>query len=226
MEILHPPPSDPAGGPWRTEETYTQPQRHHWPVYDDDVGAFVDAMPGDDRFSMLELSEDECRSLEILNLFVKYQKQKGESGKAATWNYKKVALPNVAYNTVAVAEAVSSDKAKAAYDWLMRNQPAYKYWIGKQAEHLREKARNPRKKDWLQTAELLLHSDGIEVACRPILYPRAAYGDTDLRDRLVGSYLSSTAIPQAKTHYLRKSLSLCAAYVKDTALTFLIRFFQ
>ena len=36
----------------------------------------------------------------------------------------------------------------------------------------------------IQQAKLLTQSRGIEVAAFPMLYPRAAYDDTDIRERL------------------------------------------
>ena len=36
----------------------------------------------------------------------------------------------------------------------------------------------------IHQAKLLTQARGIEVAAFPMLYPRAAYGDTDIRERL------------------------------------------
>ena len=71
-------------------------------------------------------------------------------------------------------------------------------------------------------ARLRLHSDGIEVADRPLMYPQAAFGDTDLRSRLLGVHLRTGQLPNIKTSFLRQCMSRCAAYNTDPLLLSLI----
>jgi len=72
---------------------------------------------------------------------------------------------------------------------------------------------------WFRTSDLLLHSPGVEVAAFPLLYPRASFADTDLRDRKCvedGCELSIF------TSHLRKLQSSCTGYMLQPKLTFLI----
>ena len=67
-----------------------------------------------------------------------------------------------------------------------------------------------------------LDFDGIEVAARPILYPYAAFGDSDVRRRLLGQHLGRSQLPSLKRGFLRKCLSLRTAYATDVLLIFLL----
>ena len=91
-----------------------------------------------------------------------------------------------------------------------------------QDQYLELKRKGLALPSYLPTAELLLRSPGVEVACRPVLYPWAAYGDSDMKERLVGSYLDERANPLARRHYLMKSQSMCLGYAGNPALAFLI----
>eukprot|EP00973_Karenia_brevis_P022655 3118285-Karenia_brevis.AAC.1 len=64
---------------------------------------------------------------------------------------------------------------------------------------------------------------GVEVACRPWLYPTAAFGDTDIKDRLVElGHISRNQKPSLKTSWLRKVLSRCTEYQRDFHLQALL----
>ena len=68
----------------------------------------------------------------------------------------------------------------------------------------------------------MLDYDGIEVAARPILYPHPAFGDSDMRSRLVGSHVAQSQNPSTKASVLRKCLSRCVAYNHDVLWLFLL----
>ena len=74
---------------------------------------------------------------------------------------------------------------------------------------------------YIPTAQLLLHSPGIECAARPLLYPTAAYLDSATKERYGGA-MTEGQRPSAKGSYLRKVQSLCMAYATDFMLLFLI----
>ena len=117
---------------------------------------------------------------------------------------------------------LQTQKARAAYDWLMGNNATYRRWVEKQEQVLDSKARDDTVSLYIPTAELLLRSPGVEVACRPILYPCAAYGDSDMKERLVGTYLEGNAVPLARRHYLQKAMGMCLGYAADPLVAFLI----
>ena len=76
---------------------------------------------------------------------------------------------------------------------------------------------------YIRTAELLLNSPGIEVAARPYLYPRAAFGDSDLRQRLTPlGHLSASNKPSMQASFMRKCLSRCGSYMLDFVLLCLV----
>ncbi len=64
---------------------------------------------------------------------------------------------------------------------------------------------------------------GVEAAARPLLYPHAAYLDTDLRYRLGALGLSGDHQHLSMNQsFLRKLLSRCRAYSEDFMLAFLL----
>ena len=64
---------------------------------------------------------------------------------------------------------------------------------------------------------------GVEVACRPILYTRASFCDTDIKTRLVPlGHISEKNLPSARESFARKLLSRCSSYAEDFALQCLI----
>ena len=69
----------------------------------------------------------------------------------------------------------------------------------------------------------MLNSPGIEVAARPILYPRTAFGDTDVGERLRNIGLTThKEKPSPKTSFARKRESRCISYSTDFMLLSLI----
>ena len=63
----------------------------------------------------------------------------------------------------------------------------------------------------------------VEAAARPLLYPRSAFGDSDIRERLLElGHLLPAQLPAMRLSFLRKALSRCRAYAKDYLLQILI----
>ena len=71
-----------------TQECYVSPQRHHWPVYDSERQCFVAAGAGDVRMSMLDLSAEDARSLQIVDLCIWTVKERGKVSSAPVGNWK------------------------------------------------------------------------------------------------------------------------------------------
>ena len=76
---------------------------------------------------------------------------------------------------------------------------------------------------YFTTAKLLLHEHGIEVAMRPCLYPREAFGDSDVSERLSRlGRMTEMQKSSIRTSLLRKRLSRCRKYARDCMLCFLM----
>ena len=117
------------------------------------------------------------------------------------------------------AEAnLPTTRSKAAYRWLLENNPTYARYIERHTSVL---ASNHKNRFYLTTANLLLHEHGIEVAIRPILYPREAYGDSDVTERLKRlGRMGDAQQSSIRTSCLKKCLSLTRAYARDYMLCF------
>ena len=74
-----------------------------------------------------------------------------------------------------------TSRSRAAYLWLLENNPTYARYIER---HTLVLASDYKNRFYITTANLLLHEHGIEVAIRPTLYPKEAYGDSDVAERL------------------------------------------
>ena len=72
-------------------------------------------------------------------------------------------------------------RSRAAYRWLLENNPTYARYIERHTSVL---GGDYKYRFRFTTANLMLREHGIEVAIRPILYPREAYGDSDVIERL------------------------------------------
>ena len=78
-------------------------------------------------------------------------------------------------------------------------------------------------KSFIATHDFLLNSPGIEVACRPCLYPWASYGDTDHSHRLKAlGRMADKATPSMRYSFMRKINSRVAIYSMDFKLQSLI----
>ena len=183
---------------------YVTPSRDHWPDL------------------LLGLAEPEARSLAIVDLYCDFKRQRGQKGTAPVSNYKKLSVVRAEWRSGRVEDSLPTDRARAAYAWLLRENPTYGRFIGKHEQYLQDVASGRVVAKYIPTARLLLHEDGIEVAARPWLYPHECFGDSDLKRRLFGVHLAATQLPNIKRAYLRKCLSRCLAYNNDPLLIFLI----
>ena len=60
---------------------------------------------------------------------------------------------------------------------------------------------------------------GVEAAARPVLYPTSAFGDSDLRPRLLAlKHASESSDPSLKASFMRKLCSRCVDYQSDFPL--------
>ena len=58
-----------------TMESYAQPQKQDWPVYDEKNDVYVQWTPETAHLeSMLDLTEDECLQLRCLSIFAKFDR--------------------------------------------------------------------------------------------------------------------------------------------------------
>ena len=121
----------------------------------------------------------------------------------------------------AIASNLPTPRSKAAYAWLLENNPTYARYISRHTEILLPSERKHRF--IFTTANLLLHEHGIEVAVRPCLYPREAFGDYDVTERLLRlGRMTDMQKSFIRTSFLRKCQSRCLKYARDYKLCFLM----
>ena len=79
-----------------------------------------------------------------------------------------------------------SDRAQAAFNWLCENNTIYHYWYQRHEKWLSTRVLGDSgfSSPWFKTSDLLLNTEGFEVAFRPWLYPLASFCDTNIRPRL------------------------------------------
>ena len=170
---------------YATIESYAQPQRQDWPVYDAARGVYVEWTPATSHLeSMLELTVDECEQLRCLSIFAKFDRERGKSKKAPTWNYKKLSIVMARWEDTLSEKRCLTRRSMAARRWLYDNNMTYRHFSGIHRVVLVEHASGARKSLYVSTYDLLMKYSGIEVAAFPILYPWSRYGDSDVRDRL------------------------------------------
>ena len=161
-----------------TEEFYYTPQLSDWPVYDTVNHVFT--LLGDaSMVSLLDLTHDEAFALAIVNLYCDNREEK--KGKAIP-NKKKMSLCRAEWKKQAIHPNLPTARSKAAYTWLLENNPTYARYISRHTEIL---ASERKHRFYFTTANLFLHEHGIEVAMRPCLYPREGFGDSDVTERLL-----------------------------------------
>lgn len=170
---------------------YVTPQLEHWPRYDASVKKFLHpscgAVPDDyaSMPSMLDLTKEEALSLCLAHVFVDKSSHTGKFGPtSATPNHRKNSLVRGAFISTSVKP--SSDRAQAAFNWLCENNTTYHYWYQRHEKwlSLRVPGGDGFSSPWFKTSDLLLNTDGFEVAFRPWLYPLASFGETDIKQRL------------------------------------------
>ena len=106
-----------------------------------------------------------------------------------------------------------------AYEWLRANNATYDTWIKRHDAEIVDQLRYSAPRWWIRTSTLLLKMPGVEVAAFPILYPRASFGDTDMKAR---GLLDEKAEASTFGSHLRKLLSNCTGYMLQPLLTFLL----
>ena len=169
---------------------------------------------------LLELTEAEVHMLAPIEIKCEFKTVRG--GKASVTNRQKTSVIRGVWRKKSVAEGIASAgvAVNAAYTWLMDHNETYKLYVSKHEQLLREHADdNSAEWRWVPTCELLLHMPGVEVAMRPWLYPRAAFGDTDIKSRLqVLEKIPANSKPSLKTSWVRKLTSGCESYQRDFPL--------
>ena len=216
------------GAPEQTGRVYVCPNKVDWPVYDEANSKFVDWDSTKDGWqSMLDLSPAEGKALAPLFLDVEMRKERGKLSQGHTYNWKKTAISKVYWRRERVntfQDLAGPTKAKAAYSWLLQNNRVYKQWIKRHDDWIDDNTLSKQNRN-LKTADLLLHSPGVETACYPLLYPREAFGDTNYKERLGMNgtkWLADNANPSIKKSYLIKCSSRITAYASNAPLTFLL----
>jgi hypothetical protein len=169
-----------AGEPFDVAECYVTPRREDYPAYDG--SRFVLGAQGTPLYA---LSPEETRALQVVRLFCDFKRQRGMKGTAPMSNTKKLSVVRAEWSRLSVRTSLPTERAKAAYDFLTANNPTYRSFVQRHEAFLHGNPGNYT----IPTAELLLRMDGVEVACRPHLYPHHAYGDSDCRSRLLGLHL-------------------------------------
>ena len=103
---------------------------------------------------------------------------------------------------------------------MLENNPTYARYVSRHKDILASEAKN---RFYITTANWLLHEHGIEVAMRPYLYPREAFGDSDATERLLRlGRMTDKQKPSVRISCLRKCLSRCRRYASDYMLCFLM----
>ena len=82
-----------ASAPYATCESYAQPQKQDWPVYDSHQGIYVPWSAETSQFeSMLELGESECKQIRCVSIFCKAGQERGKTRRGPHFNYKKLSI--------------------------------------------------------------------------------------------------------------------------------------
>jgi hypothetical protein len=166
---------------------------------------------------MLQMNAEDQACLALINIYCDYEDVRG--GKATTTNKKKKSVVRGEWIKTPVSSRATTEKTKAAYNWLLTNNATYKRLHDLHLQHLKAHQEDPTLPWFIATSFLLLHMDGVEVAARPILYARWSYGDTDIKPRLMSlGHINDKQLPSIKTSFLRKYLSRCSDYANDFLL--------
>lgn len=76
---------------YATGASYAQPQREDWPVYDPDIGAYVEwSLDTQDLESMLELDKESCEQLRCVWIYQKMAQERCKSRRGPTYTWKKL----------------------------------------------------------------------------------------------------------------------------------------
>ena len=202
---------------YETSALYVTPNHQDWPCYAD--GKYELGACGE---SMVELSQEEVRSLELVLIWCDMKQERGRTRNLGTFNWKKLGISRGKWKEPSMSTRLLTPKARAAYDWLMQHNTTYAAW---QQKHEAAMLAGPHKDHGhvFQTWNLLLHSPGIEVAAFPALYPQSSYGDTDARERLMKlDWIGPNSKTSIGFSYMKKLTSPCLSYAQEAKLMFLL----
>ena len=204
---------------------YVVPALRHWPVWSPTENVYVDAAnyvvddARETRESMLTLSREEAWSLAPIRISVDTKQERGKLTSASTYTLKKWGISRAEWRRSPIAPDARNLKLVAAFEWLKDNNRTYATWVKRHVDFLKDQERFSVPRYWLRTSDLLLKCNGVEVAAFPILYPRACFGDTNMRDL---GLIDEACEKSIFTSHLRKLLSPCVAYIMKPELTFLL----
>ncbi|CAE7237635.1 UBP23 [Symbiodinium sp. CCMP2456] len=191
---------------------YVTPQPSDW----DEMLAALDS---DDLATAL--TTEDLETLVVVDLYVDFKTVRG--GKSDITSLKKQSVVRAEWRAQPLCDVPRSRAAATAFAWLLNNNTTYKEFVEIQASLCSNHADNDASWRRIATADLLLNKPGIEVACRPWLYPYASYGDTDLTLRLRElDIIKTTSKPSLRASWERKSTSRCVSYVNDFKLQCLL----
>ena len=121
-----------------TEAFYYTPQLSDWPVYD--TVNLVFTLLGDaSMVSLLDLTRDEAYALAIVNL---YCDSRGEKKGKDIPNKKKTSLCRAEWKKAAMFANLPTVRSRAAYTWLVDNNPTYARYISQHTEILASEKKN------------------------------------------------------------------------------------
>ena len=182
-----------------------------WPRYRQ--GQFADV--GRDGVSMLELTLEECRALQIICLRTQVKAQR--YGGPHHTNWKKVGLSTAYFKRQAVTEAsMPTPRAVAALRYLLANNEYYKTFWDKQKALLEADSCLS-----ISSFDLFITHVGIECAMCPVLYPKASWSDTGgLKHYKAECNDSSTRTVSIGRSRTRKVCSSVRVYAEQRDLTF------
>ena len=76
-----------APSSYKTGDSYAQPQREDWPVYDPALGAYVEYSSATAHLeSMLQLDYESAKELRCVKIFKTIRHERGKSGKSPSFN--------------------------------------------------------------------------------------------------------------------------------------------
>ena len=137
--------------PVQTNRLYVVPDEAHWPRWHSGEGRYV--LEGAPLLapSLLALSKEERQSLAPLRLFCDFKSLRGESGRAAVANLRKLSVIRAEWQPRRVSEAVTTPCAKAAHAYLLEHNVAYATYVKQHDELIAQGFPHGRK----NTADLV-----------------------------------------------------------------------
>ena len=166
---------------------------------------------------MLELTQAEKDALRIVVLVCKVEKEEYGKGRGDLMNWKKTGLSRAYYQNAQVdASSMPTNRAAAAYRFLMEHNEFYKVYSGKQRERLDTQV--PLN---ISSFELFTQCKGVECAMFPHLYPTTDFTDTGILEHYRHQSEDSTnRVLSIGLSWTRKVLSSVRAYGEQRDLPF------